>query len=82
MTAEGSLLDDWVIDHLKDLAAAAPFGDGRVELGLGFDGFMLPKEEVVSFYEQARQLGVKVITSHYVRKYFGSSKSLERQSFY
>lgn len=70
-TVDGGLLDDWVIDHLKHLGATAPFGDERVQLGLAFDGFMLPKDQVVSLYTEARKLGVKIITTHYVRKYFG-----------
>ncbi|KAJ5197862.1 uncharacterized protein N7498_006979 [Penicillium cinerascens] len=70
LTLDGGLLDDWVIDHLKRLGADAPFGDGRVRLGFAFDGFMLPKEQVVSIYEAARKAGVKVVTSHYVRGYF------------
>ncbi|KAJ6164803.1 hypothetical protein N7470_003475 [Penicillium chermesinum] len=82
MSVDGSLLDDWVIDHLKKLAALAPFGDGRVELGLGFDGFMLPKEQVVPFFQQARALGTKVITSHYVRKYFGDESLVDKLDSY
>lgn len=64
---DGSLLDDWVVEHLQDLGAAAPFGDGRVQLGLAFDAFTIPHQKVVSFYERARKLGAKVITSHYKR---------------
>jgi hypothetical protein len=70
LTIDGGLLDDWVIDHLKHLGAAAPFGDGRVQLGLAFDGFMLPKDQVVSLYAEARRLGAKLITTHYVKGYF------------
>lgn len=70
LALDGGLLDDWVVDHLKVMGAAAPFGDGRVQWGLAFDGFMLPKEQVVPLYEQARDLGAKVITTHYVRSYF------------
>jgi len=73
LTLDGGLLDDWVLNHLNDLGATAPFGDGRIQLGLAFDGFMLPKDQVISLYEQARKLGVKVITTHYVRSYFSES---------
>lgn len=67
---EGGLLDDWVVETFKKIGAAAPFGDGRVQLGMAFDGLFLPKDQVVSIYGQARKLGVKTITTHYVRKYF------------
>lgn len=70
LTIDGGLLDEWVIGHLRHLGANAPFGEGRIQLGLAFDGFMLPKDLVVSLYTEARELGVKVITSHYVRGYF------------
>ncbi|GAT22114.1 5-methylthioadenosine/S-adenosylhomocysteine deaminase n1 [Aspergillus luchuensis] len=66
----GNFLDDWVVKQLSDLAAAAPYGDGRVEIGLGFDGVMLPKDVVVSLYDRARKAGTKVITTHYVRGHF------------
>jgi hypothetical protein len=69
LTLDGGLLDEWVLDHLKHLGAAAPFGNGRIQLGLAFDGFMLPKDQVVSLYDQARKLGAKVITTHYVKDY-------------
>jgi hypothetical protein len=31
----------------ESLAAKAPLGNGRVQLGFAFDGFFLPKEIVV-----------------------------------
>ncbi|KAF7298337.1 5-methylthioadenosine/S-adenosylhomocysteine deaminase n1 [Mycena kentingensis (nom. inval.)] len=53
--------------QLGGLAKQQPFGDGRVQLGLGFDGIgAMPKEAVVALYTHARALGVKLITSHYV----------------
>lgn len=64
-------MDEWVIETLEKLGASAPFGNGRAQLRLAFDGFMLPKEKVVSLYEQARRLGTKVITSHHAQSYFG-----------
>ncbi|OJJ95070.1 hypothetical protein ASPACDRAFT_48176 [Aspergillus aculeatus ATCC 16872] len=72
-----SLLDEWVLQQLEELAAAAPFGDGRVQLGLAFDGFMLPKEVVVALYDRARKAGVKVITTHYVRGYFSDGSLVD-----
>ncbi|KAJ5120125.1 hypothetical protein N7448_010794 [Penicillium atrosanguineum] len=82
LSLDGGLLDEWVIDHLRHLGATAPFGDGRIQLGLAFDGFMLPKEQVVSLYTEARKLGVKVITSHYVRGYFAEQSLVDTLDSY
>ncbi|KAJ6497735.1 hypothetical protein C8R45DRAFT_137839 [Mycena sanguinolenta] len=60
-------LPDWAISQLADLAATQPFGNGRVRLGLAFDAYYLPKDAVVSLFENTRRLGVKLFTSHYVR---------------
>ncbi|KAF7294537.1 5-methylthioadenosine/S-adenosylhomocysteine deaminase n1 [Mycena indigotica] len=58
---------DYFDSQLADLAKQQPFGDGRVQLGLAFDSFFLPKEMVIERFEKARSLGIKLITSHYVR---------------
>jgi len=62
-----NLLADWVFSNLDSLAAKAPFGDGRVQLGFAFDGFFLPKEAVVSLFDKVKALGIKLITLHYGR---------------
>ncbi|KAJ7119107.1 hypothetical protein C8R44DRAFT_841381 [Mycena epipterygia] len=72
----GSLMPDWVQSQLVDLAAKQPFGDGRVRLGFAFDGFFLPKDMVIGLYEQVRSLGIKLITSHYVRNAIFGNNSL------
>lgn len=61
------MLADWVMATLEDLSLKALFGDGRVQLGLAFDGLWLPQEVVVGLFEKAKSLGVKLITTHYVR---------------
>lgn len=71
LTLSQDILADWVWKQLDNLAAAAPWGDGRIQLGLAFDGFFLPKEVVVALYERARKAGIKLITTHYVNNYFG-----------
>ncbi|KAK7038322.1 Metallo-dependent hydrolase [Favolaschia claudopus] len=58
---------EWAASQLEDLAARQPFGDGRVRLGVAFDAFYLPKEFVVSLYERARGMGIKLFTTHYVQ---------------
>ncbi|KAF7375858.1 Metallo-dependent hydrolase [Mycena sanguinolenta] len=60
-------LPDWAMRQLADLAATQPFGNGRVRLGVAFDAYYLPKDVVVSLFENTRRLGVKLFTSHYVR---------------
>ena len=61
------LIPDWFMKQLGELAAQQPFGDGRVYLGWAFDLLFLPKEMVVSMYEQVRKLGIKLITTHVVK---------------
>ncbi|KAJ7490933.1 hypothetical protein FB451DRAFT_1514119 [Mycena latifolia] len=72
----GSFMPDWVQSQLVDLAAKQPFADGRVRLGFAFDGFFLPKDMVVGLYEQVRGLGIKLITSHYMRNAISGTHSL------
>ena len=62
------MLADWVLSTLDSLAAKAPFGDGRVQLGFAFDGFgWLPKEAVVPLLDTVKALGIKVVTTHWLR---------------
>jgi hypothetical protein len=68
-----SLIPDWVLTQFAELAAKQPFGDGRVHLGLAFDAYFLPKDVVVALFENARKMGVKLITSHYVRNAIAGS---------
>lgn len=63
---DSTLLPDWWHATLDSLAKSAPYGDGRVTLGVGFDQFQLPKEEVMRLWERSRELGVKLMTTHYV----------------
>jgi hypothetical protein len=62
---DSNWLPDWFSEHLEELASSQPFGNGRVYLGLGFDLYFLPKEVVISLFKQIRNLGIKLITSHY-----------------
>jgi hypothetical protein len=68
------MLPDWLVNQLEELARAGPYGEGRVNIGLGFDALYIPKESVVSLFERARAAGVKLITMHYARgPIFGKS---------
>ena len=61
------LLEPWVMETLEELASKAPFGNGRVSLGFAFDGWFLPKEMIVDVFEKVKKMGIKLITTHYVR---------------
>lgn len=63
----GNPLPEWATNQLADLAGKQPFGNGRVRLGVAFDAYYLPKDAVIGLFENARGLGVKLFTSHYVR---------------
>lgn len=60
-------LEPWVLATLEELAHQAPFGEGRVTLGLAFDLYFLGEEAVASVFAKAKALGVGTITSHYLR---------------
>lgn len=61
------MLPSWALGQLEQLAKDGPFANGRVNIGLAFDAFFLPKKAVVDLYERSRQAGTKLITSHYAR---------------
>jgi cytosine/adenosine deaminase-related metal-dependent hydrolase len=67
LTLESEAIPDWFVKQLQELAEGQPFGNGRIQIGLAWDGWSLPKEFVVNLFEQARSWGVKLITSHYVK---------------
>ncbi|KAJ5356377.1 hypothetical protein N7517_010986 [Penicillium concentricum] len=70
------LLPEWWLSTLELLAKSAPFGDGRVRLGLGFDDFKVPRETVrdlwarchaldsVSLLKEYDLLNSKILFSH------------------
>jgi len=69
------LLASWVPETLKEITIEAPYGDGRVNIGLAFDGVWLPKEVVVSLFETAKSVGVKLITIHTTGGLFSGKSS-------
>jgi hypothetical protein len=40
------VLASGVLETFEELGKASPFADGRVQLGLGFDLYFLPKDAV------------------------------------
>ncbi|EXM04682.1 hypothetical protein NOF04DRAFT_18641 [Fusarium oxysporum II5] len=70
------------IKHVEDLAQRGPFGNGRVNVGLSFDGYHMPQQEVERLFRRALKAGIKLITSHSGN--FGPSvpKALEKYSLF
>ncbi|KAJ7879006.1 hypothetical protein B0H14DRAFT_3435242 [Mycena olivaceomarginata] len=52
-------------------------GTDACRLGVAFDAYYLPKDVVVSLFEKARGLGVKLFTSHYVRGPLGAQSFVD-----
>ncbi|KAF6828259.1 amidohydrolase family protein [Colletotrichum plurivorum] len=48
----------------KSLAAQAPFGNGRIQLGYSADNIWLPAEQLKPLYAELRSAGAKIITTH------------------
>ncbi|KAL4878110.1 Metallo-dependent hydrolase [Aspergillus karnatakaensis] len=73
---DNNLLPDWWYSTLEHLAAGAPFGNGRVMLGLGFDDFKLPRETVENLWAKAQSLGLRLITTHFCAHFMKNSINL------
>jgi hypothetical protein len=61
------LLPPWVMSTLEELVGHSTLLNSRVQLGFAFDGAWLPKEVIVNTFDKVKSLGIKVITTHYVR---------------
>ncbi|GKU06671.1 hypothetical protein FLAG1_09062 [Fusarium langsethiae] len=75
-------ISDTYIEHIESLAHRGPFADGRVILGVAFDNYHLPQNEIEKLFHMAIDAGVKIITSHCGN--FGPSvpQALERYSLF
>lgn len=59
-------LPSWLFPQMKDFTSRGPFGqDERVQIGFFFDSYALPQDMIVKTLSYVRELGVKVITSHF-----------------
>lgn len=70
-----NFLPEWSLDQLSELASKYN-GDlkSRVEIGLGFDFWFLPKDQVLGAFRRLRENGVRLVTSHVTRNaYYGKS---------
>lgn len=63
-TVNPSFIAPWALDGLEKLSHQAPFGNGRVTLGVAFDGWFLPEELLAPIFEKIKSLGVKHLTTH------------------
>lgn len=54
----------WVMDGFKSLAAAGPYGKGRVTIGFALDNIYTPAEVIKPYYATLRDAGAQVITTH------------------
>lgn len=64
LTFHGNPLEDWVIQTFSELADAAPFGNGRVDLGFAWDQWFTKPELAQGMLEKVREKDIKLITSH------------------
>lgn len=58
------MIAPWAVDTLEELSTHAPFGNGRVALGVAFDGWFLPKEMLVPMFDKIKKMGVQYLTTH------------------
>ncbi|KAK2794323.1 hypothetical protein FQN52_008681 [Onygenales sp. PD_12] len=68
LTIDPELLPPWELELFDSLAKTAPFGSGRVQLGFAFDLWHLPQDMLVNLFDRVKRAGVKLITTHFVRK--------------
>lgn len=64
-TTNPSFIAPWAVDTLEKLSREVPFGNGRVTLGVAFDGWFLPKEVLVPLFDKIQKMGIKHITTHH-----------------
>lgn len=63
-TLNPSIIAPFAGEALKKLAAAAPFGDGRVTLGVAFDLWFLPQSMLKPLFQDIKDMGIKHVTTH------------------
>ncbi|OBS19036.1 hypothetical protein FPOA_10761 [Fusarium poae] len=63
------MIAPWTLQELQKLGTQAPFGDGRVTMGLAFDLWFLPEQVVQELFQTAREAGINLATTHAVRNH-------------
>lgn len=72
----------FALDSLERLAKCAPFGNGRIQLGVAYDGWFLPDEIVIPLFQKIKDLGIKYITTHNGPSAPGKSKTVRILGFF
>lgn len=73
---ESQQIPSWFLETLEQVNERLKASNGKVTLGLGFDGYHLPKEDVIRVFETARKVGVRRITSHWRRNNVAGKNTL------
>ncbi|KAF4985778.1 hypothetical protein FGRMN_11103 [Fusarium graminum] len=66
-TLNQEMIASWTLQEIQDLGHQAPFGEGRVTMGLAFDLWFLPEQVVQEVFQRARDSGIELATTHAVR---------------
>jgi cytosine/adenosine deaminase-related metal-dependent hydrolase len=74
------LIASWILQEIQDLGTKAPFGDGRVTMGLAFDLWFLPDQVVQDIFKRARDVGMDLATTHAVRNHQMSMNDVIQQA--
>ncbi|KAK2595685.1 hypothetical protein N8I77_013710 [Diaporthe amygdali] len=61
------IMPESTMAHIFELAKSQPYGNGRVQIGFGFDYWFMPKEAIIGIFSGLRNAGVKLFTSHYAK---------------
>ena len=68
LTNSKTAIPEWWLPLLQQLAGDEKLANSDlVDLGLGFDSYHLPEDQVKTVFEKARGAGTKLITSHWRR---------------
>ena len=68
---------NWFLPQLEEVCKLpAVVNSDRVSVGLGFDSYHLPQDQVAGILGAARDMGVKLITSHWRRNNIAGKSSL------
>nr|CEG03097.1 unnamed protein product [Fusarium pseudograminearum CS3487] len=63
------MIASWTLEELRKFGTQAPFGEGRVTMGLAFDLWFLPEQVVRELFQTAREAGIDLATTHAVRNH-------------
>lgn len=73
------MIAPWILNEIEELGNKAPFGEGRVTMGLAFDLWFLPEQVVQEIFQRAREVGIELATTHAVRNHQVSMNDVIQQ---